>query len=83
MTGSGEIYVVVKSITFAYKAKSILKKNNIKSYIERTPDKYSNEGCTNALRIPAKEDEALKILQNSNIKIVAVYKGSEPVDLSR
>lgn len=65
-------YVVVSSITYAYKGKNLLEKKGIWSNIERPPKRLSSCGCHYALKIKnSSAVRAVQILESAHIRIVA------------
>ncbi|MDR1467514.1 MAG: DUF3343 domain-containing protein [Oscillospiraceae bacterium] len=62
--------VLVGSITNAFKAKDILKKNNIKTHIFKISNK---EGCGYVVCSPNETNQIIKILKKNNIKILGRF----------
>ena len=65
----GKPLIMMSSITYAMKSRDILFKYGIKAYVERTP-KGSNAGCGYSIYVPAKTDEAERILSSMGIRIL-------------
>ena len=64
-------YVIVSSITYAYKGKSALERKGIKVDIEKAPKEISECGCQYALKIlNAPLYMAVEILNNARVKII-------------
>lgn len=75
------LYVVVSSITYAYKGKNALERKGIRAYIERPPRNLSKCGCHYALRIKnAPLDKAVQILMDARVRIIT--SGGASDDLS-
>lgn len=69
--------IIVSSITYAMKAKSILKSKGIYVDITKT-SKYSvQQGCGYALILSKNVEQAIEILKNNNINILGVVDGGE------
>lgn len=68
----GKQLIMVTSITYAMKGKSILSNYAIAADIERTPKTGGEKSCGYSLYVPRKIDEAIEILQNEGIKILGV-----------
>ena len=62
--------ILVPSVTYAMKAKSILDKYNIRSYIQRTPKSVKIRSCGYCLFVPHRTDEAEKVLRDNGIRIL-------------
>ncbi|HEX2938009.1 MAG TPA: DUF3343 domain-containing protein [Ruminiclostridium sp.] len=74
-------YIIVSSITYAYKGKDILERKGIRANIERAPSEISNCGCLYAIKIGSGAlDRAIKILDKAHIKIISA--GGSSNDLS-
>ncbi|MFI3324974.1 MAG: putative Se/S carrier-like protein [Clostridia bacterium] len=68
-----EKLIIVGSITYALKAKDILLKHGIKSYIERNT-KTREYGCGYSIFIPNKFEQAETLLREFNVKILAIIE---------
>ena len=53
--------ILLPSVTYAMKAKSILEKYQIRAYIQRTPRNTPIKSCGYCLFVPERTDEAEKI----------------------
>lgn len=75
-------YVIVSSITYAYKGKNILERKGIRASIERAPADISECGCNYAIRIGNNSSlsRAVQILNNARIKVIS--SGGAGNDLS-
>ena len=62
--------ILLPSVTYAMKAKSILDQYKIRSYIQRTPKSVSIKSCGYCLYVPDKTDEAEKLLREKGIRIL-------------
>ena len=75
----GEImdaYIVVSSITYAYKGQSLLERKGCTAYIERAPAHLSKCGCHYLLRIHGFPlDRARQILRQGNVRIISAEEG--------
>ncbi|MCL2014503.1 MAG: DUF3343 domain-containing protein [Oscillospiraceae bacterium] len=66
--------VILTSITFAYKAKDILKNRGIRSRVVKTPVEAGLAGCSYSLELPERGREAADILKSSGLKIQGIIK---------
>ena len=62
--------ILLPSVTYAMKAKSILDKYKIRSYIQRTPRNTAIKSCGYCLFVPEQTDEAEKLLRKSDIRVL-------------
>lgn len=62
--------ILLPSVTYAMKAKSILDQYKIRSYIQRTPKNTGVKSCGYCLFVPGKADEAEKLLRNKGIRVL-------------
>ena len=62
--------ILLPSVTYAMKAKSILDKYKIRSYIQRTPRIISIKSCGYCLFVPEKPDEAEKLLRKNGVRVL-------------
>lgn len=62
--------ILVPSVTYAMKAKSILDQYLIRSYIQRTPKNITVKSCGYCLFVPYRTDEAEKLLREKGIRIL-------------
>ena len=62
--------ILLPSVTYAMKAKSILDQYKIRSYIQRTPKNTGIRSCGYCLFVPGKADEAEKLLRNKGIRVL-------------
>lgn len=62
--------ILVPSVTYAMKAKSILDKHSIRSYIQRTPKSVQVNSCGYCLFVPDKADEAEVILRRNGVRVL-------------
>ncbi|MBQ4129397.1 MAG: DUF3343 domain-containing protein [Ruminococcus sp.] len=62
--------ILVPSVTYAMKGKSILDKYNIRSYIERTPKTHQVYSCGYCIFVPENTQTAHEILLSKGIKII-------------
>ena len=70
--------IVVSSITYAYKSKTILERMGYKAYIERPPQGKNTCGCRYAIRIGTNDDydSAYQLLAKAGVKIINNDGGS-------
>ena len=62
--------ILLPSVTYAMKAKSILDKHNVRSYIQRTPKSVKIKSCGYCLFVPYRADEAERILRESGVRVL-------------
>ncbi len=62
--------ILLPSVTYAMKAKSILDQAQIRSYIQRTPKNTGIKSCGYCLFVPNRTDEAEKLLRSKGIRIL-------------
>ena len=64
--------IIVSSITYAYKAKTILERMGYKAYIERPPINSNSCGCRYAIRLGSNVhyETAYNLLKSSGVKII-------------
>ena len=62
--------ILLPSVTYAMKAKSILDKHNVRSYIQRTPKSVKIKSCGYCLFVPHRADEAERILRESGVRVL-------------
>ena len=70
--------ILVPSVTYAMKAKSILDQYQIRSYIQRTPKNTAIKSCGYCLFVPYKTDEAEKLLREKGIRILGRAERDKP-----
>ena len=70
--------ILLPSVTYAMKAKGILDKHNIRSYIQRTPRSVAVKSCGYCVFVPKRADEAERILRSSGIRIVGRAEREQP-----
>ena len=75
-------YVIVSSVTYAYKGKNILDRKGYQAYIEREPAGLSKCGCHYIIRIRnVSLEKAVEILKEARVKVIGT--GRDYDDLSR
>lgn len=62
--------ILVPSVTYAMKAKSVLDNNRIKSFIQRTPKNTGIKSCGYCLYVPHRADEAEELLRTEGIRVL-------------
>jgi hypothetical protein len=70
--------ILVPSVTYAMKAKSILEQYQIRSYIQRTPKNVKIKSCGYCLFVPNRPDEAEKILRISGVRVLGRAEREKP-----
>ncbi len=63
-------FIMVQSITYAMKAKSVLRNNGIYADITKTSKHSAQKGCGYSLIVNRDFDRAVKILKENGIKIL-------------
>lgn len=64
--------IMVKSITYAMKGRTILSQNGIISTIQRTPKTGGEKSCGYSLQIDNNAEKALELLKANDINIVGI-----------
>ncbi len=62
--------ILVPSVTYAMKAKSILDQYNIRSFIQRTPKNTGIKSCGYCLFVPNEADKAELLLRKKGVRIL-------------
>ncbi len=62
--------ILVPSVTYAMKAKSILDQYTIRSYIQRTPKNTGIKSCGYCLFVPNETDRAEQLLRKKGVRIL-------------
>ena len=62
--------ILLPSVTYAMKAKSILDQYKIRSYIQRTPKNTGVKSCGYCLFVPKRTDEAESLLRSKGIRVL-------------
>lgn len=62
--------ILLPSVTYAMKAKSILDKHSIRAYIQRTPRGTAINSCGYCIFVPGRTDEAENVLRKSGIRVL-------------
>ncbi len=70
--------ILLPSVTYAMKAKSILDKYSIRSYIQRTPKNVKIRSCGYCLFVPHRTDEAERVLRENGIRILGRGEREQP-----
>ncbi len=75
-------FIMVTSITYAMKAKSILRDHGIYVDIVKSP-KYSKQArCSYSLILYKNTEKAVKLLKENGIEILGITEGENKNDLS-
>jgi len=64
--------IILTSVTYAHKAKNVLKQKGISSNVIRTPRDVGVPGCSYSLELKNKVNEAIDILERDKIEILGV-----------
>ena len=70
--------ILVPSVTYAMKAKSILEQYQIRSYIQRTPRYVNIKSCGYCLFVPNRSDEAEQILRKNGVRVLGRAEREKP-----
>lgn len=62
--------ILLPSVTYAMKAKSILDQYNIRSYIQRTPKNAQIRSCGYCLFVPNNADKAEDLLRKKGVRVL-------------
>lgn len=62
--------ILVPSVTYAMKAKSILDQYTVRSYIQRTPKNIGIKSCGYCLFVPNETDRAEQLLRKKGVRIL-------------
>lgn len=62
--------ISVNSITYAIKGRDVLRKQGIKSYVEKKINANGNAGCGYVIIAEGNKNKILHILMHSNINII-------------
>lgn len=68
--------LVLRSITYAYKAQRLLEKQGIRSYVVRTPAAHAPSGCSYSLSVAGQSAKAADILRYSGIQVLKVVRNA-------
>ncbi|MBQ3329862.1 MAG: DUF3343 domain-containing protein [Ruminococcus sp.] len=69
--------ILLPSVTYAMKAKSILDQYKIRSYIQRTPKNTGVRSCGYCLFVPNRTDEAEQLIRSKGIRVSGRAKREE------
>ena len=72
----GRDILVLRSMTYAYKAQKILERSWIPSSVIRTPEAYSDRGCSYSLVVRGDPDRAAEILRQNGMQVLRVVHQS-------
>jgi len=65
--------IILSSVTYAFRAKEILLRYNIKSQCEKLPASVTGCGCGYGLRVFGEEQSARALLENEGIQVKGSY----------
>jgi len=72
------LFLVVSSVTFAFKAKNVLESAGIPGKVEKLRDIAAKGGCGYGVKIDAQyRNAAARVLKRGNVKIIDVIECSE------
>ena len=74
--GMDRALLVLRSITYAYKAQRLLENHGIYSQVIRTPAEYAPSGCSYSLSVARQGTRAANILRYSGIKLLKVVRNA-------
>lgn len=66
--------IMLKSITYAYKAKNHLESMGLSANIMRTPVEYNQKGCGYSVRVKNNASGYAEELKNMGIKVIGVLR---------
>lgn len=66
--------IVIGSVTKTLKAREILRKNQIKAFVEKTVDNDKKSGCGYALVVDGALEKTETLLKNNGIRILRIEK---------
>jgi hypothetical protein len=76
----GGQYIIVSSVTYAYKGKNALERKGCKAYIEREPVRLSECGCHYIIRVKdVSLDKAVDILKAARVRIVGTGRDDDGI----
>ena len=70
--------ILLPSVTYAMKAKSILDRRSVRAYIQRTPKSVKIKSCGYCLFVPHNADEAERILRENGIRVLGRGERERP-----
>lgn len=74
----GKPYILVSSITYAFKGQKLLDEYGIKSSVERTPQHINDCSCGYSIRVNDYEaDRAYQFLESAKIKLKGIYREAD------
>lgn len=74
--GMDRTILVLRSVTYAYKAQRLLEKHGIYSQVIRTPAAYAPSGCSYSLSVARQGARAADILRRSGINPLNVVQNA-------
>ena len=66
------IYIKAGSVTNAQRARAVLMKNGIKSYLQRLENPGPGDGCGYVLKTEERNKDVAQILEESGVRILGV-----------
>ena len=70
--------ILLPSVTYAMKAKNILDRHHIRSFIQRTPKNTGVKSCGYCLFVPHQTDRAEKLLRERGIRVLGRAEREKP-----
>ena len=64
--------ITTGTVTYAIKAKDILKRNGYKAYVERVTSGNSSKGCLYAVIVESDSNSVIDMLRSAGIKIIDI-----------
>lgn len=68
------LYIKAGSVTNAQRAKGLLQRNGIKSYMQRLENPAPGDGCGYVLRVEDRGANVVELLERNGIKILGVER---------
>ncbi len=65
-------YIMLTSITYAYKARDYLAKKGITVYIERTPEELKKKGCSYSIVVRQNAEAVAQLLRLAGFTVLGV-----------
>ena len=70
--------ILLPSVTYAMKAKSILDRYHIRSYIQRTPKNVAVKSCGYCIFVPNRAQDAESILREHGVRVLGRAEREQP-----
>ena len=69
-----EYIIVTGTVTYAIKAKEVLRKNGFSANVIKISEKDSNIGCGYAVNFKGDIDKAIELLEKYSVKVLKIKK---------